>query len=484
MTSRSERRRRGGLTLAGDLPGTRFSILDAAGRPAATASDSDAVDLPPGVYEIVAERAGVSEHRLVRVRTDGGAPARFDLPIHGAPIVAGTSEYDPATADAVTQASAALQHASGGTAGYLLAPTAPRDGTRRRPQCTLLHANGRPVAWGGHASRDGYATYWGRTRPGAYVLRTAWRDESGTLVTVEQTLWLAAGRQTIVSLPNDERGVHAAAASVHVTPIGTTWDGTQRSHLLAELALAELRAAQPVLTAGLVEAVRTPETAMAALYAAQIALTDGSNAVVADVLHALEEALPAHPDVRALRVFLGDHDGEDAAAARCAPMFAGSYWTALIPADLHDPDVIPAHTQAEEVAATALAGGPWLQWQAPRKPLQRVRDAAERLPLPLPSLPTTTILARLPIGGSGVGAALPDIVFRRMGRVVARTTRTRPKPSPAAVRVDSYVATIARRRGTSPAAAAAELGTRELAQRLAMPTSLVDRSLSELGYEA
>ncbi len=505
MTSTSEpppaqarsARSTGRLQLSGDGPAVRFGIYDALGRLIAAFADQADHELTAGVYEVVAQRATRIERRLVRVRGNETRLERFELPVPGAPTVLGTADYDAGAAEAAEAASTAVANAGGARSGLavVLSSLEQSRSLSRRWAVTLTDLHGREVPWTRKRVVRGCLTFGARAPKGAYVLRTTWRDEADRQAMLEQTVGLVPERQTVVWMPAGAQGVHARFASVHTTPLEQPWDGSDQTALLGEILLGELRTGQPRITPAVFR-LASSEGAdpMVALYAAHIAMISGEPdtwPVTERLVKSLTQRLPGHPDVLALRLS-GALRAEQRPRGTTVspPMLAASYWQALLPADRSNPATLPAGSLAEEVAGSALAGGPWLQWAA-RRPAEKPTSRRDRVHLDrLPAI-VVPALAGLTVGRilqssrvTGVLAGNPVVydVLRRVIRRRAQAPQPRPSRSAAADRVETYVQAVARRREVEDADAARELGAGELGRRLTMPDSLVSTAFNELGY--
>jgi hypothetical protein len=379
VTSGSET---GRLVLTSRTPGTLLRVFDSTLRVLATGRDQLTADLRPGVYRIESRLGDARTSELVTIAP--GADERHDLTVEfatAAPTYGTSTSYETHT-DFATRLSLEVATGVGPKSGAVLVlrNLAGRDRYPMRSSAvTLLNQALHPVSewasdWVEDQAHDDITGRAGRLEPGPYVLRVEHSDRDGTVETADQTIWLSPDWQTLVFIPNGPDGPDARAVSVHMGPLGARWQGYEPWALAAEAALAGLRDGVPSVPADLINFLLNSkfENPMLGILGMHALLVAGApeQRLLRTVVQNLLRLIPDHPDVQALAVLLPDAASQ---SVPWPPMLASSYRRCLLPADLDDPNVLPAGSPAERVAPYVLTAGPWLRWTATTELLSEER---------------------------------------------------------------------------------------------------------------
>lgn len=188
---------------------------------------------------------------------------------------------------------------------------------------------------------------------GAYRLRCRHHGEPDEM---EMMLYAPTGWQTQVYV--DDMDSPIASASIFVSPANEEPDPTQLR--LTESALLALREKRTLLPAALTRTMLREKTSnpMLGIYAAHALLAAGGDEeLLAAAVSRLEDLLPGHPDVAALRI--GSTSG--LAAFRFPPMLRAS-WRRIVDASLAGTAVIEAESLAARIPPVLLDSTPWLIW--------------------------------------------------------------------------------------------------------------------------
>jgi hypothetical protein len=441
------------------VTGTDFQRV-AAGHGELTAS------LPAGIYEIAARAGPTVARRLVKLepgesREVVGPEVRFPA---AAPIP-GSDNADPDHLELVRDATGVARATAGAVAGLVVVVRDVREHGRSvlnpgdRGGFGLLDGALQPVApgHGGWLRRgDDRAAAWaGAVEPGGYALRLADGDP------VDQSVWVAAGWQTIVFHTLGERGPLIESCSIEMIRLDDDWTGSRLAVSL-ELALWALRENRPDAVIALPRGGRpiAAERPMLAIVAAHLLLrrSKADLARIEELVADLERELPGHPDVTALRVLAAGAGAAVAASAptpvRWPPMLLASY-LGVIHGDAVSPGLIAAGSSAERAASLLSVRGIWTSW----------RPLADRDLEP-------TKLARTKIE--------PQRVLEKLSRK-PRKLRESTIKDPATRRVIAYLRAVADLEdGRHAGRALAQVTPAQISLATSLPAATVDRSLRRI----
>ncbi|MFD6888246.1 hypothetical protein [Streptomyces sp. NPDC059957] len=496
------------LTLSSQVPNTLLSVFDGALRPIASKEGELRMSLEPGVYRIQGRVGSAENTQLIMLAP--GAEEHRDLTVEfavGAPAN-GTRTVNETHGELTRRLSSVLAAGAGPESGAVLilrtlrdSPQAPLDGDL----AVLLDSRLRPVSeWSSewipdptHGTAIGRC---GRLTPGPYLLRTgrtaypgsvpgAAEDRTetypGSVVEgswtewTDQTVWLCAGWQTLVFLPNTLSGPDPRGASVHMVPLGEVWEPWDPTAVEVEAALAGLRdgvmPAPEAIDELANEKDANPMLAILALHRERDRWKP-SKAYTRVVRGLLDRLRPAHPDVLA-------------AAARLTPMtvpwppmLRSAYRHCLLPADAEDGRVLPAGSPAERVAAALRPSRAWLQWAATQD-LLTGRYAEQAIPWETwgpgaYELDERGGRAAEAVSGSALEEPAPEADPYR-----APSPEVVQAPGTAVNRVSRAVNEIAALQKMKDWQAVERLGSRKLARRFKLPEELVLAALRDLGLD-
>jgi hypothetical protein len=397
------------LRLRSPLSSLELAVTDSSFREVARGVGSLEVSLPAGIYELRFQAGPQLEKRLVSLEpgqeyADDAVYVAFPSP---APVE-GTStshEYQQAAAANASQTPTA---AGLGNAGLVLMVRNLRELDHPFDRSTvdaLELRTSRLDALSDFASgwqldsAMGWATWSARLPPGGYALRVRRPAASGgeELVAFDQALWLSAGWQTLVFVPNSAHGPVPEWASVHMVELGLDWSPYEREVGLAlELALWGLREGRGIVPPDLLQLLlgskfRNPMLGIIGTHS--LLLRPDPDLELCDtVLENLEGLVPNHPDVAALRWLAAETRSPARVPDRAQapprttiawpPLLVASY-AALIRRDAADAGTIEDGSVAERAAGDLVATGLWTAWRplAARPALRaRAMDGGERLP--------------------------------------------------------------------------------------------------------
>jgi hypothetical protein len=236
--------------------------------------------------------------------------------------------------------------------------------------------------------------------PGAYVLTVA----QGSLGTVSQAVYCAAGWQTEVFLPvvQDQTSgtlIDPSAASIMMSPSQIGFRAESKSALWAEAARKTLASGRPNVTPvstlrgmpsigpddPMIEGMLYGKflNPMLGLYGAHLmaiqkspdnldVLLPDNKDVLLEVVPNLRKLLGDIPDVMALVLQL---DPSSAAGLQLPipPMLASS-WAMIVRASVAEPAIVPVDSPAAQISGRVWGTGAWLGWKA--EDVQPIVDAA------------------------------------------------------------------------------------------------------------
>ncbi|HMJ01188.1 MAG TPA: hypothetical protein VK488_15255 [Gaiellaceae bacterium] len=381
------------LELRSPQAGVEFALLDA--RLQQVASGVGALDarVDPGLYQLEV-RAGPSvESQLLKL---GAGEVHRDLRVSlafpsAAPFEGTTTSYE-VQQRAAFEGSERVATETGPPAGIVLVVRNVR-GHEATPvdkatttRLTLLDQRLRPVArfrssWQVN-SNQGWASWSRRLEPGAYVLRSETRASARRRSeTLDQSLWLSRGWQTLVFVPNTPLGPASGSASIHMTRLGERWAPgwdpiSQESASALELALWGLREGRAVVSDDLLRLLLNTKftNPMLGIVGAHSLLLEPpfNSRRFETVIKNLKRLLPEHPDVAALS-WLGAEAKHRAHATSKAkqfplidigwpPMLAAAY-AGLVRLDAVARGGVAPGSLAEAIAPNIVVRGVWTSWR-------------------------------------------------------------------------------------------------------------------------
>lgn len=485
-------------TLRVIAPGANIQVLDADLRPVPDAIGVGAVEaaLPPGAYSVVGDLEGTSVSRDILVRP--GSANTLELEVHLAPAA---PVYRLPTAN----------ETHGILAHELSAPKPPRGraalvivlrGLATRAMApldqspTITDWDGTPVTVP-PPSFDPHHRPGDRPRavgwrmdlePGAYRVR--W--EGPGVQPVEHSVWAARDHKTLIFVPQGPTGPGVTGMSLHILARGQAYEDVGLQTESVELALSVLRSSTATRTMDSLTELLGAKAPLAAQLFAAAALVKHRDETsdrrtaskLATTIRRLHDALGDMPDVLALG---GAVPASEVFGSLDVPPMLSASMDLLLAADREDPEMIPAGSAVETVSGERYVCRPWLLW----KPLEleawvAARSMRERWAVePVLYRPKQEGDAYRPeqqgdAGGSGeFDAVVLGATLRLDGHVLASL---RPEPVSPTVkgRVKAAVEEVAPRLEVSNSEAAKALGADELAQRLEIPQTLVERALQSL----
>jgi len=388
------------LEVRGHEPQTQITLINSALQPIASEQDLLIRDLPPGLYKLRFQVGALThelyqalelENPVVRVQ----APrAEFDSP---APLE-GTRQVIPAHSSAAQERSRIVdvRHGSGGRLFIFVrdwnAPGSEHPGTG----LTLHDLTGQQLVdlsnAGTWEKSDGNS--WTACNielmPGSYRLRV----DAGQEGVFEQSIVVCERWQTQVFLLRREYGLQGqrvwradlADAAIFIK---FPQEGFQADDPVArteELARLALRQRQPYLPRRQLEERpgRGFDDPMLGLYAAHSLLVGHATGqqlspaqlrTLDPIVDRLSRIIPDHPDVDALRLWLGKSPAASFRGRYAQPPMFLSSWSLIVEKTAEEPSIVPAGSWAARFSRDLWGHGPWLIWQ---------QDAATASPQPSP----------------------------------------------------------------------------------------------------
>lgn len=486
------------VELASRNSSLELSIVASDFRPLASGVGRLSVEVPPGIYQLVARAGPVVERKLIRldpggVYSDADVAVRFPAP---APVT-DTSTSHEYQQDAAQQASQAAAQMAGPPSALVIVVRDVRgyDGPPMEAgdvACFgLVDQSLNPVpgfdqGWS-LKPKEAVAVWSGRLPSGGYALRTdPARAQGGarrpaTSQAFDQSIWLSANWQTVVFITTGEGGPRTSAASVHMAQVGIGWSPYETEVGLAlELAHWGLRMGRSVVPENLLNVLLGTKfvNPMLGIVGAHSLLlrADTDPGLLEIVLSNLENMVPGHPDVIALRWMAAARRGgagvgastvrmppaQPAPAAIWPPMMLPSY-RALIEMDAAHPTAIADGSPAERAAANLLIQGIWTNWM----PLP---------PVP-PGLSPEPPRRRIGRARRGLAAAAVLPALSREPALIERV----PLEDPATARVAGYLGALAALEGpTGRAERFATLTREEIGLATTLPAATVDRAMASI----
>jgi hypothetical protein len=387
--------------------------------------------LPAGLYQLEF-RAGASvAQKIIALRPGAGYEDQaIELPFPTPVPIKGTSTFVDGHLLAVQRLAARPGVDLGGDGGVVVMvrnlPSERRSETLSLGPAALpglVDSQWNAVdGWSERAQIDEYAGWGGasaRLPAGGYALRFSARRTSVGAISVDQSIVVSPGWQTLVFIPNASGGADPGRSSIHYAPLDVSaWDLSDNAHRMlrvSEVTLAGLRAGRVLVPVDqlreLVDAgPLDPMMGFIGLHG--MCSRDHPDLELSrEVLQHLDRAVPNHPDLGALAVMTGAVD-YGARIPPCAwpPMFAAAY-RAMLTQDARDVNAIEDDSPAEAVAPSLLACDLWTTWRS-----------MSATPLPLGVVPRQAKQSSLH-WLTDIGQKTADEAVARVATYLARATR-------------------------------------------------------------
>jgi hypothetical protein len=222
--------------------------------------------------------------------------------------------------------------------------------------------------------------------PGIYRLHLQTRV-TGAL---EQTVVISPGWQTQVFLMRRSFGKRESSArradltnaSVFMSRLGEGFQPERPDLRWTELARMELGSTRCIVPEDQIEEMLEfkKHNPILALFCAHMLLNgkDVKTGIVRTMVKRMQSQLGEHPDVNALVLRLAEleKDRQVSVPPYKAPPMLRSSWNTVVKWSASWPDLVPARSLSDLIAAHLWGSGPWLVWQPPEAPL-RSREKGE-----------------------------------------------------------------------------------------------------------
>lgn len=207
--------------------------------------------------------------------------------------------------------------------------------------------------------------------PGSYRLRVQTR----TWGALEQIIVASPGWQTQVFLLLDDYSEKAepdfradlANGSILLSKWRAGFDAGKRHFRLAEAARVALVNRRTVLPEHQLRRMLSEKCVnpMLGIYAAHalLAASKPDKKLLASVVRNLSNLLGPHPDVDALRLYLGDDPKKLKSSFGSPPMLSSS-WLIIVEKSIKHPALVPLGSLSSRASTQLWGGGPWLIWLA------------------------------------------------------------------------------------------------------------------------
>jgi len=389
------------LKASSDEDGVRITVLNQQLEPVAHGVRELAERLPQGLYAVRFEAGSAVTEKLVALTPDSEPVEVSEGPLvfAAAAPLRGTGAAVPGQAHAAAEVSRDV-HRSLGSGGRLLvfvrdrdllASSSPASGlTLHSPDGEVTVDLESEAQQGGGQDRGEppWAACSYQLAPGSWRLRCP--APGGRAI--EQSVVVCPGWQTQVFLQRGRsrggrpRRANLADACVLMARYGTGFNPSGKGLRTAELArqaLRDYRVAVPVdeLEMMVFKKARNP---MLGVYGAHLMIhrrePRPDRQLVAGVVERLGDLLIGeHPDVRSLRLWLGDVEG---AGLFSEPPMLKSSWSIVVRASAKHPGLVPSGSRAARAAERMLVLGPWVRWRTSGVSVTRAREERpERAPL-------------------------------------------------------------------------------------------------------
>jgi hypothetical protein len=472
------------VELSSRLGGVEFSLVNSNFEQVAQGTGNLDARVDPGIYQLEVRAGPRSETNLI-VLEPGARHQDLDITLEfpSAAPLNGTTTSHEYQQDAAVAESAKLERTRGSRPGLVVVVRNVK-GTEELPfnatttrSLSLLDGNLRPVSnfrsrsWRRNDDQ-GWATWSGPLDPGGHILRVRHgKNETGTAVTIDQSVWVNPGWQTLLFIPTSTTGPTPAAASIHMSrgpwDPGSYADSLESSSAL-ELALWGLRQGRPVVQTDLLDLLLGSkfENPMLGIVGAHALLLEPTPDLdrFDTVLGNLRALVPEHPDVAALS-WLGAEAHATASGSPASypvisvawpPTLAASY-AALIRLDARAKGGVKPDSVAERIAANLVVQSVWTSWR-PIKALSATATPSRQRKRPT-----------RPQKGAGTAR-------KRSG--------ARPPADPATLRVERYLEEVGRvKEPDSQAELLTEAGPAQISVATTLSVASVRRALGELSSE-
>ena len=412
-------------------------------------------NLPSGVYKFKFRRGNAIEEQTV-ILEPGSAPRSLAAPALATaspvPLAASSRTHEYHMAAAIEHSLKIDQTFGKGGQLFLLVrdwTTRDRPGRTSNPAAGLRICDAAGVVLidvekttGGEGDQDRWAVVNIELNPGSYRLRL----ETIARGAFEQTVVVSNEWQTQVFMLLSNYGsaeepdwrADISRASVLMAKVGEGFEPQSEAFRLADTACAWLGSRQQTAAAaGLRRALDLKyDNPMLGIYAAH-AVASGrtkdkiarqelfDESFFAAVVSHLENLVPAHPDVQALRLWLEDASSMTIPPLHMPPMLTSS-WMKFVEASASRRELIARGSLASKIGGCVWGDGPWLIWSA---------DDVERLNAPEKDVEDVDILNVLNrLQDSGLDSLdlnnLESALMQQVG-AAATTPRAMTRSSPA-----------------------------------------------------
>lgn len=503
------------LELRSPQAGVEFALLDSSLQQIASGVGALNARVAPGLYQLEV-RAGPSVESQI-LKLDAGEVHRnlgVSLAFPSAAPLEGTATSHEVQQRAAVEGSERVAREAGPPAGIVLIvrnvgaqeKTPVNKETTRR--LTLLDQRLRPVprfrsGWQLN-SNQGWASWSRRLEPGGYVLRSEIRASArGRPETLDQSLWLSRGWQSLVFVPNTRFGPATGSASVHMTRLSERWvpgrdPVSQASASALELALWGLREGRAVVPDDLLRLLLNAKftNPMLGIVGAHSLLLEPrfNPRRFATVLGNLKQLLPDHPDVAALSWLGAEAKGRarPKSGARhfplievsWPPMLAAAY-VGLVRLDAVARGGVVSRSTAEAVASNLVVRGVWTSWRPVST--RRASSAGTRRRTRASSPRAAVGRSRRSTTESGTTTAKSRTrkaanARRRAPRMAGRASASDAVPDAAAERVAIYVDEVRRTHEVKTRREAVNAsGHDQIGIATGLPIASVERAIARLG---
>lgn len=459
----------------------------------------DLTDLDPGLYQVEYRAGGQVRHEVVKARGGDTVERVEGLEIASAAPVFGTTTSHEYHHYPIVQASTELAREVSAGSGLVVSL---RNLGRSEDHPVGTHVHGLRLFDGeGNEVADftpetwmiddpkGLAVWTGDLPPGPYVLRTTREPTEAMKVggleheVFDTGLWLSDGWQSLLFLPNQERGAGTEMASVQMGREYEGWSTGQddeRVQLAVEQAYSALRSGESTMTDETMRLLleREDRNAMFSILTAHILLLDPKPDLdlVDNIVGYLGTIAPDHPDEVGLRCMqwrAQRRAGEGASSPPVAqvwwPPTMSRAYSAAIALDAEFPGLVPEGSPAESFAALRELRGLWTTWISPSdvSPVGRLRTrgfapSTQGLGGDTWGTRRAAVVGSLPLGleADTVSRAMveaADPATRRVADYLAQASATYTTDI-ASVDVSDFIAQVSRGAGLPTASVKRSLG--------------------------
>jgi hypothetical protein len=379
----SSSRRRAHVKLESPLEALEVTLVDSQFGVAAHGFGGLDVKVDPGIYELQI-RAGPSEETRLLKLEPGAVHEETDvtMPVQSAAPLEGTTTTREPHQHAARQASRALRGSKPGI--ILMLRNLPGESLpfneKVRQRLRVVDAELEPLPGDWEVDRKYKAATWSsHAEPGGLALRLERAGPDGRASYEYRPLWMVAGWQVLVFVPNTPEGPAPQLATIHMARnrVGwEPWEENARIGVALELALDGLRTGQAVVPRDLLNLLlrtKHQNPILGVIGAHSLLAQPKPNFRLLDtVLGRLRGLLGAdHPDLAGLRWLREEARARPRARKPPArrpvswpPTFLASY-EALVRLDALRPGTLASGSRAERAAASLVLTGVWTSWAEP-----------------------------------------------------------------------------------------------------------------------